>query len=392
MKRPFTLTSKQEKEASGSYSKASKKSQDYLDGNASPDSYDNSHSSDNDSVSYESRKIRKKRNTYHKISDDIRMDLLESVQNGETLKSAAKRHNINYSSAKSILHTYRKEGRILKKSVQERNFKKKPEAVDSDVEETPKKKKKAAKKDNSQLPYVTTAVEETLDCSPEETASQVVRKSERIRMNAESTQPSHSDTASNSQGENSQTVVTSQEQDQTYQSEQPAVAMASGPAYAQGQYLDQYYPNAEEDHHMNYHNDHKLFDNFFTTYPEQQHYNNTVRYDGQEDNYHNYYPKEFDSFNEMMDTLQNKTTRYDAYQDSNSFLCSREVNTSHLFEERSRKSATEGHSDNTCENPLNFAFKSFMEAQNMFRDTLRESPFRNNENSFRYRKDSVDFS
>jgi len=69
-----------------------------------------------------SKKIRKKRNTYQKIDDDIRLKLLEAVQNGETLKAVAKRCNINYSSAKSILHTYRKEGRILKKSGQDRPF------------------------------------------------------------------------------------------------------------------------------------------------------------------------------------------------------------------------------------------------------------------------------
>lgn len=64
------------------------------------------------------KKIRKKRNAYGKIDDDKRLQLLEAVQQrGETLKAASKRLGINYSSAKSIIHTYRKEGRILKKSV-----------------------------------------------------------------------------------------------------------------------------------------------------------------------------------------------------------------------------------------------------------------------------------
>jgi len=76
---------------------------------------------DQSSVSSESKKIRKKRNAYQKIDDETRLELLEAVQKrGETLKSAAKRLNINYSSAKSILHTYRKEGRILKKSALDR--------------------------------------------------------------------------------------------------------------------------------------------------------------------------------------------------------------------------------------------------------------------------------
>src|SRR5688572_11290313 len=69
-----------------------------------------------------SKKIRKKRNAYHKIDDNIRLGLLEAVQRGETLKSAAKRYQVNYSSAKSIFHIYRKEGRILKKATQEKPF------------------------------------------------------------------------------------------------------------------------------------------------------------------------------------------------------------------------------------------------------------------------------
>jgi len=81
--------------------------------------------SDDDCMNSRSKKIRKKRSAYQKIDDDIRVKLLEAVQqHGETLKSAAKRYGINYSSAKSILHTYRKEGRILKKSAQDRNMKK----------------------------------------------------------------------------------------------------------------------------------------------------------------------------------------------------------------------------------------------------------------------------
>jgi len=69
-----------------------------------------------------SKKIRKKRNAYQKIDDDIRLGLLEAVQRGETLKSAAKRYQVNYSSAKSIFHIFRKEGRILKKANNEKGF------------------------------------------------------------------------------------------------------------------------------------------------------------------------------------------------------------------------------------------------------------------------------
>ncbi len=102
--------------------------QPFFDEYSSSYLHDNSAGSDSESFSDSSRKIRKKRSTYQKISDEIRMDLLDSVKNGETLKSAAKRHKINYSSAKSILHTFRKEGRIFKKSAQERNTRKRSKA------------------------------------------------------------------------------------------------------------------------------------------------------------------------------------------------------------------------------------------------------------------------
>jgi hypothetical protein len=87
----------------------------------SPSNALSTNSIDND-ILYKSKKIRKKRNAYQKIDDDIRLKLLEAVQRGETLKSAAKRYQVNYSSAKSIFHIFRKEGRILKKVTQEKNF------------------------------------------------------------------------------------------------------------------------------------------------------------------------------------------------------------------------------------------------------------------------------
>jgi hypothetical protein len=78
-------------------------------------------SSQSDCMSGYSKKIVKKRKKYSKIDDSIRMKLLEDVaNNGDTLKAAAERYNVNYSSAKSIFHTYRKEGRILKKPAREK--------------------------------------------------------------------------------------------------------------------------------------------------------------------------------------------------------------------------------------------------------------------------------
>jgi len=53
---------------------------------------------------------------YHYIPDDIRLKLIDEVENkGEKIKHAAKKLNINYSSAKSICQIYRKEGRSNKK-------------------------------------------------------------------------------------------------------------------------------------------------------------------------------------------------------------------------------------------------------------------------------------
>jgi len=96
----------------------------------------NSPYQDTDSISDQSKKIRKRRSTYKKIDDGTRAKLLEAVHQGETLKAAAKRYDINYSSAKSILHTFRKEGRIFKKSAQERNSRKRTKSS-NDLEMSP---------------------------------------------------------------------------------------------------------------------------------------------------------------------------------------------------------------------------------------------------------------
>jgi hypothetical protein len=88
---------------------------------SSPGDLHSTNSIDSD-ILCKSKKIRKKRAAYQKIDDDIRLKLLEAVQRGETLKSAAKRYQVNYSSAKSIFHIFRKEGRILKKVTQEKTF------------------------------------------------------------------------------------------------------------------------------------------------------------------------------------------------------------------------------------------------------------------------------
>jgi molybdenum-dependent DNA-binding transcriptional regulator ModE len=157
MKRPFTAIMKNDEESAESTSTTAQVSnQAFLDDNTTTflSSFNNNNDNDGtgsdseDGLSDSSRKMRKKRNAYQKISDEIRVNLLDSVKNGETLKAAAKRYKINYSSAKSILHTYRKEGRILKKSAQERITKKKSSGG-SETTKTQTKSSKSSKKENA---------------------------------------------------------------------------------------------------------------------------------------------------------------------------------------------------------------------------------------------------
>jgi len=61
---------------------------------------------------------------YSKITDEQRRDFIDAVENnGEKIIHAAKRFNINYSSAKSILNIFKSEGRSLKKLTRKRNEK-----------------------------------------------------------------------------------------------------------------------------------------------------------------------------------------------------------------------------------------------------------------------------
>jgi len=136
MKKHTASSSKLEEDASDAISTATNNSGHHSNAEHSPSTHHNLTAEEADSLCDGSKKIRKKRNTYQKIDDDVRLKLLDAVKHGETLKSAAKKYKINYSSAKSILHTYRKEGRILKKSAQERNIKRNPTGPD-DAEESP---------------------------------------------------------------------------------------------------------------------------------------------------------------------------------------------------------------------------------------------------------------
>ena len=82
-------------------------------------------SSETSSLSLRSKRITKRRTRYQKIDNSIRQKLIDAVvKDGQMLKTAAKECDVNYSSAKSIFHTYRKEGRVSKKSLRDRYIKK----------------------------------------------------------------------------------------------------------------------------------------------------------------------------------------------------------------------------------------------------------------------------
>lgn len=168
MKRP-ALNNKLEEEVSETFSTSAPNSSHTNPEEISPYLHNNYNGSDSESCSDGSGKNRKKRNTYQKIPDEIRVSLLESVKNGETLKSAAKRYKINYSSAKSILHTYRKEGRIRKKSAQERTSIKKKNSISlSSVSSEPHMPHKIVKRDSNKGTRSYSTVSQSLASIPEE--------------------------------------------------------------------------------------------------------------------------------------------------------------------------------------------------------------------------------
>ncbi|CAD8136961.1 unnamed protein product [Paramecium octaurelia] len=66
---------------------------------------------------------------YAVIDHQIRVQLLKRILSKEaTIKEAAKEFGVNFSTAKAILQTYRKEGRIGKKKTRDRNKKKKDDS------------------------------------------------------------------------------------------------------------------------------------------------------------------------------------------------------------------------------------------------------------------------
>ena len=53
---------------------------------------------------------------YQKVLDEVKYKFIDEVlKKSGTIKSAAEKFDINFSTAKAILHTYRKEGRVGRK-------------------------------------------------------------------------------------------------------------------------------------------------------------------------------------------------------------------------------------------------------------------------------------
>jgi hypothetical protein len=186
MKRP-ALHNRLEEEVSDTFSTSAPNSSNTNHEDASPYLTNNYNGSDSESLSDSFGKNRKKRNTYQKIPDDVRVGLLDAVKNGETLKSAAKRYKINYSSAKSILHTYRKEGRIRKKSAQERTSIKKKNSISlSSVSSECHVPNKMVKRESNKGARSYSTVSQSLSTIPEEFKPEINHSQNGAEINAQS--------------------------------------------------------------------------------------------------------------------------------------------------------------------------------------------------------------
>jgi len=358
MRRPSAINTKVQEDIYNAFSSAAPDSKANLDEASSPyPLYDNG-LSDSDSFSDNSKKIRKKRNTYQKISDDIRVDLLESVKNGETLKAAAKRHRINYSSAKSILHTYRKEGRILKKSAQERSIKKK--VISSPEAERPVKTTKVGRKENE---YSTHGTRKTT----QSTTPLAERKKFQTDNNLYNEEESPMKPTNNSM---------------KMQNEIDIKASIEAPKPTKEETSAMIYTNHADGTHMQ--KEGKLFDNFFMNYSDPHSHDTGYGHtytEGPECTNYMYLPREFDSFNDVMHGNQSHVE--DIY--SRGFHMPSGTEDKHIKLEHGM------HFEDSGDNYLNCPLKSFMDTQTMFRDALRKASFFSYNGNSGLRKSSMDF-
>lgn len=359
------------------------------------DKYDNG-LSDSDSFSDNSKKIRKKRNTYQKISDDIRVNLLEAVKNGETLKAAAKRHKINYSSAKSILHTYRKEGRILKKSAQERSIKKK--VISTPEIEKPEKAPRSARKENEHSAHGTRKGLQSLTPLAERKKFQTDNnKYDEEESPMKSTKELNANYHSLMKMEDNGNIKASVEAPKPVKEEGSTRRMLSVMTQEASEMTYPGHVEGMHPTHMPYRQetpkqkDGKLFDNFFVNYsdahPNESGYGQTYN-EGPECTNYMYYPREFDSFTDMVTSLQGNSSHASHVED----LYSRGYNMVNGTEDKHIKMEHGAHYEESGENYQNCPLKSFMDTQSMFRDALRKASFFSyNGNSNGVRKSSMDF-
>jgi hypothetical protein len=383
---------KHEEELSDSSNNDPKSNHNYLDEASSPYLSNNALSSDGDSISDVSRKISKKRNAYQKISDDIRVNLLESVQNGETLKAAAKRHKINYSSAKSILHTYRKEGRILKKSAQERTTKKKnkePEQT-SKAPKSSKKESAHSTQSISKIPHSLASLTEKTkadtasNVSIEEHHSPLSSMTSMTRLNDNFSNllkmDHHYDTISDRRDSIDTTLFQLDHQNLPKDEEHMKVLVSMG----NGELQDMNHMiglQANPIHRGNYYYDPSL----------SEMGTDQMLGDGPDHVSHMFFPKEFDSFNDMVNALQTRPFNNDNFfYDPNVFLCPRQY--AHpMIEDKTHRLENVMDYDDHGENAGNYTLKGFMDNQNLFREALSKASFISySGNPTGYIKDSFD--
>jgi len=377
MKRPTFVNSRLQDDIADAYSSTAPISGNtHIDGGVSPYMANDANLSDCDSYSDSSRRMRKKRNTYQKIPDDIRMQLLEAVQNGETLKSAAKRHRINYSSAKSILHTYRKEGRICKKSAQERTTKKRS-LTNSDFEQ-PAKPTKQVKRESMKT------TENDYPSSHFASSGQKI-KSEATTNNSEE---ANFRNPKKVLVENSNTKFSTQKYE-SHGSDQPLTLPDNvHSAHKEDESTIRMLTIIENEHptEVNHANDqnckeenpthkYKVFDNFYFNH----HYETPAEHIfGEGTDYMNF-SKDFDSYHEAATNAHRKISHHEndhhnmTFDDRNAFIGS-------------------GFDFEMSAPDPNCPFKSFMDTQRLLREALRKASFTSFNGKYGgYRKGSVDF-
>jgi len=380
MKRPTFANNRLEEDVADAYSTMGHNSNGKLiERGVSPYMASNdANNSDCDSYSDSSRRMRKKRNTYQKIPDDIRMQLLEAVQNGETLKSAAKHHKINYSSAKSILHTYRKEGRILKKSAQERTTKKRSlpnSEYDQLAKPTKQHKKENVKVTENDYPYS----ESFTNSNGKSKSEQAINQGEEASFrNPKKVLVENSNNKFSGQhfDDHTQPLTLSDSVHPIYKEDESTRRML---AIIENE-------NPTEAHHINepaYKEDnsnhkYKLGDNYYFN-PQYEVPNEHVFGEHADYMHHINFPKEFDGMHEPAVNSHRKPSHHEA--DHHNFS----------FDEKSGLLGNGFDFDMPPADP-NCPFKSFMDTQRLLRDALRKASFSSFNGKYGgYRKGSVDF-